>query len=156
MKSIQSNRRKSNGREKENLRGLRHEQDTSVERRSGGSQVTVQCLRDQEQEEVKEETTEHIVENDEQEEDEDETEEKPKAKGRRKASTMDDQSESKRPKKEREQNMSQGKEGKDPATPASERPTRDRKTVERFSIPSPAKSGKSSASKALLIEKGRV
>ncbi|XP_061342857.1 DEK domain-containing chromatin-associated protein 1-like isoform X2 [Gastrolobium bilobum] len=47
------------------------------------------------------------------------------------------------------------KEEAEEITPVSERPTRERKTVERYSIPSPAKSSRSSASKGLTIEKGR-
>ncbi|KAL2347067.1 hypothetical protein Fmac_001067 [Flemingia macrophylla] len=50
---------------------------------------------------------------------------------------------------------SKASEKKDPVTPASERPTRERKTVERYSVPSPAKSARSSASKGFVIEKGR-
>ncbi|KAG5031897.1 hypothetical protein JHK85_015879 [Glycine max] len=89
-------------------------------------------------EEKKEEIDEDGEEKDEQEEKEEEDEaeekekEKAKGKGKRRRSK------------------------KDPVTPApSERPTRERKTVERFSVPSPAKSARSSASKGLIIEKGR-
>ena len=87
-------------------------------------------------EEKKEEIDEDGEEKDEQEEKEEEDEaeekekEKAKGKGKRRRSK------------------------KDPVTPApSERPTRERKTVERFSVPSPAKSARSSASKGLIIEK---
>ncbi|OIW17047.1 hypothetical protein TanjilG_00186 [Lupinus angustifolius] len=48
-----------------------------------------------------------------------------------------------------------GGQEKDPVTPVSDRPTRERKMVERYSIPSPSKSRRSSSSKALPIEKGR-
>ncbi|TYJ98436.1 protein DEK [Cucumis melo var. makuwa] len=44
---------------------------------------------------------------------------------------------------------------KEPVTPTIERPARERKTVERYSVPSPGRFGRSSASKALSIEKGR-
>ncbi|KAG7021385.1 Protein DEK, partial [Cucurbita argyrosperma subsp. argyrosperma] len=44
---------------------------------------------------------------------------------------------------------------KDPVTPTIERPARERKTVERYSAPSPGRLGRSSASKVLSIEKGR-
>ncbi|KAG7023050.1 Protein DEK [Cucurbita argyrosperma subsp. argyrosperma] len=44
---------------------------------------------------------------------------------------------------------------KEPVTPIIERPARERKTVERFSVPSPGRLGRSSASKTLSIEKGR-
>lgn len=42
---------------------------------------------------------------------------------------------------------------KEPVTPTIERPARERKTVERYSVPSPGRFGRSSASKALSIEK---
>lgn len=42
---------------------------------------------------------------------------------------------------------------KEPVTPTIERPARERKTVERYSVPSPGRFGKSSAGKALSIEK---
>ncbi|RZC17399.1 Protein DEK isoform B [Glycine soja] len=81
-----------------------------------------------EEKDAAEEKKEEIDED--EEEEEDEVEEKEKGKGK--------------------------KSKKDPVTPApSERPTRERKTVERFSVPSPAKSARSSASKGLIIEKGR-
>jgi len=41
---------------------------------------------------------------------------------------------------------------KDPVTPTIERPARERKTVERYSAPSPGRLGRSSASKVLSIE----
>lgn len=44
-------------------------------------------------------------------------------------------------------------EKKSPVTPTSDRPTRERKTVERYSEPSPSKFGRSSSSKGLIIEK---
>ena len=79
-----------------------------------------------EEKDAAEEKKEEIDED--EEEEEDEVEEKEKGKGK--------------------------KSKKDPVTPApSERPTRERKTVERFSVPSPAKSARSSASKGLIIEK---
>ncbi|XP_062030151.1 DEK domain-containing chromatin-associated protein 1 [Rosa rugosa] len=54
----------------------------------------------------------------------------------------------KNPKKEAEVE----KKEKEPVTPVSERPTRERKVVERYSAP---ESGRSSATKPLNIEKGR-
>jgi hypothetical protein len=44
-------------------------------------------------------------------------------------------------------------EKKTPVTPTSDRPTRERKTVERYSEPSPLTLGRSSSSKGLVIEK---
>ncbi|XP_050874800.1 DEK domain-containing chromatin-associated protein 1 isoform X3 [Lathyrus oleraceus] len=46
-------------------------------------------------------------------------------------------------------------EKKSPITPTSDRPTRERKVVERYSEPSSIKVGKSASSKTLVIEKGR-
>ncbi|XP_058786375.1 DEK domain-containing chromatin-associated protein 1-like isoform X2 [Vicia villosa] len=46
-------------------------------------------------------------------------------------------------------------EKKSPVTPTSDRPTRERKVVERYTVSSPGKLGKSAASKVLVIEKGR-
>ncbi|GLT69220.1 hypothetical protein SLA2020_413890 [Shorea laevis] len=58
-------------------------------------------------------------------------------------------------KKKKQSEESAEEERKEPVTPASERPTRERKTVERYSVPSPGRSARSSASKVLSIEKGR-
>lgn len=44
-------------------------------------------------------------------------------------------------------------EKKSPITPTSDRPTRERKVVERYSEPSSIKVGKSASSKTLVIEK---
>lgn len=85
-------------------------------------------------------------EEDEEEEEDDEAQEKEetvKAKGRSKET----------PSKSKKSKKDATSEKKDPVTPTSERPTRERKTVERFSVPSPAKSGRSSASKGFTIEK---
>ncbi|CAI8599064.1 unnamed protein product [Vicia faba] len=46
-------------------------------------------------------------------------------------------------------------EKKSPVTPTSDRPTRERKLVERYSEPSAGKLGKSASSKVFVIEKGR-
>ncbi|QCD96825.1 protein DEK-like [Vigna unguiculata] len=103
-------------------------------------------VEEEEAPEKKEEIDED--EEDEEEEEDDEAEEKEetvKAKGRSKET----------PNKSKKSKKDAPSEKKDPVTPTSERPMRERKTVERFSVPSPAKSGRSSASKGFTIEKGR-
>ncbi|WVZ18183.1 hypothetical protein V8G54_005505 [Vigna mungo] len=103
-------------------------------------------VEEEEPPEKKEEIDED--EEDEEEEEDDEAQEKEetvKAKGRSKET----------PSKSKKSKKDATSEKKDPVTPTSERPTRERKTVERFSVPSPAKSGRSSASKGFTIEKGR-
>lgn len=69
--------------------------------------------------------------------------------GGRRGSSKKDQSEL----KNKTSQVSTVEENKEPVTPASDRPTRERKTVERYSVPSPGRSAKSSASKGLSIEK---
>ncbi|XP_020208309.1 zinc finger and BTB domain-containing protein 47-like [Cajanus cajan] len=99
-----------------------------------------------EKKEIDEDDEEEKDDNDDEEEveeEEDEAEEKEKGKAKGKGRGKET------PKK------SKASEKKDPVTPASERPTRERKTVERYSVPSPAKSARSSASKGFTIEKGR-
>ncbi|KAJ7945671.1 Protein DEK [Quillaja saponaria] len=116
---------------------------------------------EEEEKEGEEETDDEEVKEDE----EAEVEASKKSKGGPKGSSKKVQSRSKRPRQDPvDQQKSKkrvGKKGrnnldtKEPVTPASERPTRERKTVERYSAPSPGRSGRSSASKALSIEKGR-
>ncbi|XP_027332478.1 protein DEK-like isoform X2 [Abrus precatorius] len=120
-------------------------EDKNVDDKDGASNMEVEEEADE-----KKDTDEHEDEekdNEEEEEEEEEAEEgkKGKAKGRSKEST----------KKSKKKTASAKKGKKDPVTPTSERPTRERKTVERYSVPSPAKSARSSASKAFTIEKGR-
>ncbi|XP_061342849.1 DEK domain-containing chromatin-associated protein 1-like isoform X1 [Gastrolobium bilobum] len=100
---------------------------------------------DEEEVEKDEEEEEEKDEEEDEKEEAEESEKTTKAKGRRK----------KKEKGSKKEAASEKKGGKDPVTPVSERPTRERKTVERYSIPSPAKSSRSSASKGLTIEKGR-
>lgn len=99
---------------------------------------------DEDDDEHDEDTEKEEEEDDEDAEAEAEIEEG-KAKGGGKGRPKEGESDSKTPKKVSKK--------EDPVTPASDRPTRERKTVERYSIPSPAKSRRSSASKGFSIEK---
>ncbi|TKY73678.1 DEK protein [Spatholobus suberectus] len=119
-------------------------EDANVDEKDGASNQEVEEDEVGEKKEIDED--EEDEKDDDGEEEEDEAV-KTKAKGRNKESPK----KSKKSKKE----AASDKKKKDPATPASERPTRERKTVERYSVPSPAKSARSSASKGFTIEKGR-
>jgi len=116
-------------------------EDANVEEKDG---TFDQGVEEEEAPEKKEEIDED--EDDDEEEEDDEVEEKEEVKVKGRSKETPDKS-SKKSKK------NAALEKKDPVTPVSERPTRERKTVERFSVPSPAKSGRSSASKGLTIEK---
>ncbi|ESR50126.1 hypothetical protein CICLE_v100310092mg, partial [Citrus x clementina] len=88
--------------------------------------------------------------------DKEEKQEKPegakKGKRSRKAGVKKPSEESDEPKKEKEKEKDKDKEKvKEPVTPTSERPTRERKVVERYSAPSTGRS----AAKPVSIEKGR-
>ncbi|PQQ17219.1 glutamic acid-rich protein isoform X1 [Prunus yedoensis var. nudiflora] len=127
--------------------------------------------KEEEKEEEKEnvpEASEKVTENEEEqvgeeaeEEKEKESEETPKkAKRGRKTSSKKEEKDKTEPKKRGRDSSGKKsskeaeaeKKEKEPVTPVSERPTRERKIVERYSAP---ESGRASANKALSIEKGR-
>lgn len=119
-------------------------EDANVEEKDGAGN---QGVEEEEAPEKKEEIDEDEDDEEEEEEEDDEVEEKEKVKVKERSKET--------PNTTKKSKKNAALEKKDPVTPASERPTRERKTVERFSVPSPAKSGRSSASKGFTIEKGR-
>jgi len=117
-------------------------EDANVEEKDGAGN---QGVEEEEAPEKKEEIDEDEDDEEEEEEEDDEVEEKEKVKVKERSKET--------PNTTKKSKKNAALEKKDPVTPASERPTRERKTVERFSVPSPAKSGRSSASKGFTIEK---